>query len=83
MPSRAIRTYAYDETRNELTIVFASGRAYVYALVPPAVHAAFAASRSKGTFHNTHLRDRYPFRKIKAAPEEPPRSLLEQLRASS
>lgn len=63
--SRAIRSAAYDEARNELTVHFASGRGYVYSLVPADVAAAFAASTSQGRFHNEHLRDRYPFRKVR------------------
>ena len=66
MPSPAIRAYAYDADRNELTLTFATGRAYVYSLVPPAVFAAFEAAASRGAFHNAHLRDRFPFRKVKA-----------------
>ena len=67
MPSSAIRAFTYDAGRNELCVTFASGRGYVYSMVPPAVAAAFAASGSKGAFHNAHIRDRYPFRKVKAA----------------
>jgi hypothetical protein len=66
MPSLAIRTFSYDDQRNELTVAFASGRAYVYALVPPAVAAAFAAAPTQGALHNAHRRDRYPFRKAEA-----------------
>lgn len=83
MPSKAIRAHTYDETRNELTVTFIRGPTYVYSLVLPAVVAAFEASPSKGAFHNANIRDRYPFRKIKAVVEESPGSLLEQLRASS
>jgi lysyl-tRNA synthetase class 2 len=71
MPSLAIRTFSYDDQRNELTVVFASGRAYIYSLVTPAVAAAFAAAPSKGAFHNANLRDRYPFRKADTDTETP------------
>ena len=67
MAGPAIRTYAYDSARNELTLNFGNGRAYVYSLVPPGVFTAFEAAPSKGAFHNTQLRERYPFRKMKAA----------------
>jgi hypothetical protein len=65
MPSRAIRAFVYDETRNELTVGFPRGRTYLYSLVPAAVAEAFAASPTKGAFHNELIRDRYPFRRIK------------------
>jgi hypothetical protein len=83
MPSLAIKSYAYDETRNELTVTFATGRGYVYALVPPEVFAAFEAASSKGAFLNRHIRDRFPFRKAKAATETPALSLRETLVGSS
>jgi hypothetical protein len=67
MASKAIRAFDYDEARNELTVTFSRGPTYVYSLVPAAVATAFAASPSPGAFHNAHLRDRYPFRKVKAA----------------
>jgi hypothetical protein len=80
MSSQAIRAFAYDADRNELTITFASGRVYVYALVPPAVAKSFADCGSKGAFHNVHIRDRYPFRKMKtAAAEKGEASLREAL----
>lgn len=63
MPSAVIRDFTYDESRNEFTVVFTTGRVYVYSLVPPDVAAAFRAAFSKGAFFNDHIRDRYPFRK--------------------
>ena len=63
MPSAVIRDFTYDETRNELAVIFTTGRVYIYSLVPPDVAAAFGAAFSKGTFFNDHIRDRYPFRK--------------------
>ena len=82
MASKAIRAFDYDEARNELTVTFTRGPTYVYWLVPAAVAAAFAASPSPGVFHNTHLRDRYPFRKVKAAPGPSSGALRELLAAS-
>lgn len=83
MPSQAIKSYAYDESRNELTVTFATGRGYVYSLVPQEVVAAFCEASSKGAFLNRHIRDRYPFRKAKAATETPASSLKEALVGSS
>lgn len=64
MPSSAIRFYRFDATRRELLIVFASGRRYVYANVPPDIAAAFDAAESKGTFFNTEIRDRFDYAEI-------------------
>ena len=82
MPSQAIRSYEYDAARNELTVTFATGRGYVYSLVPSDVFAAFEAAGSKGAFLNAHIRDRYPHRKAKAA-ETPASSLRDALIGSS
>lgn len=83
MPSKAIRAFAYDETRNELTVSFPRGRIYVYSLVPAAVAAAFAETPAKGAFHNEHIRDRYPFRRIKADAAASASSALRELLAAS
>ncbi len=64
MPSTAIRSFEYDASRSELTVKFATGRGYVYSLVPPSVATALGAAASKGAFLNQHIRDRYPFRRI-------------------
>lgn len=83
MPSKAIRAIAYDTARNELTVTFVRGPTYVYSLVPATLAEAFATSEAKGVFHNTQLRDRYPFRKAASPPRAKPSSLLDQLRASA
>ena len=82
MPSRAIRATAYDESRNELTVTFVSGRAYIYALVPPDVAAALKAAASQGAFVNAHIRDRYPHRPAKVEPRTAASSLRDALLAS-
>ncbi len=83
MPSQAIRAFAYDETRNELTVSFPRGRTYVYSLVPAAVAEAFAASPAKGGFHNELIRARYPFRRVKADAAAGASSALRKLLSAS
>ena len=83
MPSRAIRSFAYDETRNELTVSFPRGRTYVYSLVPAGVAEAFAASPAKGAFHNEAIRERYPFRRVKADGAASASSALRELLSAS
>jgi len=64
MPSLAIRSFAYDADRNELSVTFVTGKAYVYSLVPADVFRALESARSKGAYFNTHIRDRFSYRKI-------------------
>jgi len=64
MPSSAIRFFRYAPETRELKVAFASGRLYLYAEVPPEVATAFGNARSKGTFFNHEIRDRYAYRDI-------------------
>jgi lysyl-tRNA synthetase class 2 len=85
MPSTVIRDWRYDEARNELTIVFTSGKVYVYQLVPPSIGAGMKAAFSKGEYFNAHVRDRYGFRQVEGEPRKSKPagpSLLDALKAS-
>ncbi|MGX4803802.1 KTSC domain-containing protein [Bradyrhizobium guangdongense] len=64
MPSSVIRFFRYAPDTRELKVTFVSGRLYVYENVPPEVAAAFRDARSKGTFFNHEIRDRYAYRDI-------------------
>jgi KTSC domain len=64
MPSSVIRFFRYSPDTRELKVAFASGRLYVYEDVPPEVAAAFGNARSKGTFFNREIRDRYAYRDV-------------------
>ena len=81
MTSHVIRAIAYAADRNELTVTFTSGRAYLFSLVPYDVFAAFEAAASKGAFFNARIRDRYPHRRVGAQPASAP-SLREALLGS-
>jgi hypothetical protein len=61
MPSRVIRFFQYDAPRQELLIVFRSGRKYVYHEVPEATYRAMLAAFSKGEYFNAHVRDRFRY----------------------
>jgi lysyl-tRNA synthetase class 2 len=65
MPSSVIANFDYDPAHARLTVTFVTGRVYQYFAVPAAVAADFRAALSKGSFFNTHIRDRYPFRELK------------------
>jgi KTSC domain len=85
MPSTVIRDFSYDESRNELTVNFRSGKVYVYTLVPPSVVAAMRGAYSKGAYFNENIRDKYGYRQTAGdAPKEKPAaaSLLDALKAS-
>jgi hypothetical protein len=56
--------FRYSPDTRELKVTFVSGRLYVYEDVPPKVAAAFRSARSKGTFFNHEIRDRYAYRDI-------------------
>lgn len=64
MPSSVIRFFGYAPDTRELKVTFVSGRLYVYEDVPPEVAAAFRQARSKGTYFNREIRDRYVYRDI-------------------
>jgi hypothetical protein len=61
MPSTVIRSFHYESGRNRLVIKFQSGRRYVYSGVPPEIFHGMHSARSRGSFFNTHVRDRYPY----------------------
>ena len=67
MPSSVIRKFSYDPDREELEIVFTTGRRYVYSEVPPHAATAFEAAFSKGRYFNAHIRDDYPFEELEPA----------------
>jgi hypothetical protein len=64
MPSTVIKDFQYNADHAWLTITFTTGRVYEYYAVPADTHAAFRAAFSKGTFFNTKIRDRFPFRDV-------------------
>jgi hypothetical protein len=61
MPSTVIRSHRYDAEREELSLLFTTGRRYIYFRVPPDAYAAFRSAFSKGRHFNARIRDRYPF----------------------
>lgn len=67
MPSTVIRAFFYDAANGELSVVFRSGRRYVYRGVPETVYQRMRAAFSKGEFFNLHVRDRYRFVRSDAA----------------
>ena len=68
MPSSVIADIVYREERFELIVTFTTGKVYCYGLVPKTVYENFRRARSKGSFFNSHVRDRYPARRMPRSP---------------
>ncbi len=64
MPSSVIITSYYDKAAATLRIVFVSGKVYEYINVPEKVYNALKASKSKGTYFNNFIKDKYLFKNI-------------------
>ena len=64
MPSTVIRSFEYDASRQQLLVVFRSGRRYLYEQVSEETYTRMRGAFSKGEFFNKHIRDRFPFRSL-------------------
>jgi hypothetical protein len=64
MPSMVIHSFAYDANKQQLLVVFRSGRRYVYEQVSEDTYTRLRGAFSKGEFFNKHIRDRFPFRAL-------------------
>lgn len=61
MPSTVIRSFHYDPDTARLSVIFRSGRRYIYHEVPAETFDAMKAAYSKGEFFNREIRDRFPY----------------------
>jgi len=57
--SSAINSVGYDLATNRMRIAFQQGHSYNYCGVPQSIYEAFMRSFSKGTYYNSHIKDRY------------------------
>ena len=64
MPSTVIRSFDYDASKQQLLVVFRSGRRYLYDQVSEDTYTRLRGAFSKGEFFNKHIRDRFPFRPL-------------------
>jgi hypothetical protein len=64
MPSTVIRSFAYDASKQQLLVVFRSGRRYIYEQVSEDIYTRLRGAFSKGEFFNRHIRDKYPFQPL-------------------
>jgi len=65
MPSSVVLAIHYDPASATLKIVFVSGTVYEYRNVPGKIYKAMKAAPSKGIYFNKHIKEKYPFEKIK------------------
>ena len=64
MPSTVIRRFEYCPGREELEVVFVTGRRYLYSDVPEEEAQRFRAAFAKGVHFNRYIRDRFPCREL-------------------
>ncbi len=57
--SSAIRAIGYDQSTRQMRITFEQGNSYDFCDVPLHIYKGLMCSSSKGTYYNTHIRDRY------------------------
>ena len=67
MPSSVIKSFAYDPEREELEVLFTTGRRYVYFEVPAHEVTSFEKAFSKGRYFNARIRDNYSFEELEPA----------------
>ncbi|MFC0399442.1 KTSC domain-containing protein [Paraburkholderia rhizosphaerae] len=58
--SSAIRAVGYDPQRMHMRILFQQGHSYDFCRVPEHVYRELLEARSKGSYYNDHIRDKYP-----------------------
>ena len=63
--SEAIAEIRYDDERSTMLVRFVDGEWYSYFDVPPGVHKAFVAAESHGRFFQSHIRDKYRYRRVR------------------
>jgi hypothetical protein len=62
--STAIRSAAYEEETQELTVVLTTGRTYVYREVEDWVYDELRAAESAGRYYNQRIKDLYPYYEV-------------------
>jgi hypothetical protein len=65
MASSVIRGAWYQPDRQELDLLFVSGRHYVYSGVPLLTAQSFAEAKSKGRFYNSQIRNHFNCREVR------------------
>jgi len=58
--SSAIAAVGYDSRTGRMKITFMQGHTYDFCGVPQHVYDGLMQARSKGTYYNEQIKDRYP-----------------------
>ncbi|GAA4449804.1 MAG: KTSC domain-containing protein [Chitinophagaceae bacterium] len=64
MPSTVIASFDYQDAQHVLDIRFHSGRVYRYENVPLAIVEALRRARSKGSYYNRQIRNKFRFMRL-------------------
>lgn len=64
MPSTVIRRFDFYPDRQELEILFTTGRRYLYSGVSEEEAQRFRSAFAKGVHFNRYIRDRFPCREL-------------------
>ena len=64
MPSTVIASMKYDVKTSVLRITFVSGLVYDYKDVPAEIYTQLKTSKSKGSYFNGHIKNKYDFEKV-------------------
>ena len=65
MPSTVIDRLIYNADDSTLRIIYTSGAVYDYQQVPESVYNAMRSARSKGTFLNKEIKNKYSYKRLK------------------
>jgi hypothetical protein len=63
--SSNIVSIGYEADTQTLEVEFRDGAVYEYEGVPPGVHSEFMGAASQGAYLHRHIRDRYPYRRVR------------------
>ena len=61
MESSMVAAVGYDEGLKAMVVLFNSGKAYQYLVVPPEVYQGLLEANSKGRYLLDHIIDHYPY----------------------
>ncbi len=63
--SSNLNSVGYDPSTRTLEIEFREGDVYVYNNVPQHIYDGLMSASSKGSYHHSHIKNSYSYRKIR------------------